>query len=142
MRRIAARPDLDAELIAVLASENPLWAQEGVRFAADLEFSPSPALAEAVRTRLDAYAKTLTDEAAIVTYDGDKRLDYYEASRLREGLRAARRLADVPRADLRPQIAALRRAVALYPKSDMASRFPREADEAEKYISARLGGAK
>jgi hypothetical protein len=73
-----------------------------------------------------------------VTYDGDKRLDYYEASKLRDALKAARRLADTSRADLRPQIAALRRAVSLYPKSNAATSFPREAEEAEKYIAARL----
>lgn len=141
-RRIAARPNLDAELIAVLGSENPLWAQEGVRFTADLQFSPSPALAEAVRARIDAYARTLTEEAKVVTYDGDKRLDYYEGSRLRESLRAARRLADLPRADLRPQIDALVQAVALYPKSETANRFPREAAETQKQITAALNAAK
>jgi hypothetical protein len=57
---------------------------------------------------------------------------------LREALQAARRLADVSRADLRPQIEAIRRAVALYPKSDAAARFPREAEEAQKYIASRL----
>lgn len=138
MRRIAARPNLDAELIEVLGSDNPLWASEGVRFVADLAFAPSPALAEAVRRRLDAYAQTLADEAKTVTYDGDKRLDYYEVSKLRDALKAARRLAEVSRADLRPQIEAIRRAVALYPKSNAASSFPREAGEAEKYIAARL----
>ena len=138
MRRIAARPNLDAELVEVLGSENPLWANEGVRFVADLAFTPSPALAEAVRRRLDAYAQTLTDEAKVVTYDGDKRLDYYERSNLGNALKAARRLAEVSRADLRPQIAALRRAVALYPNSDMATSFPREAEAAEKAIAARL----
>jgi hypothetical protein len=141
MRRIAARSNLDAELIAVLGSENPLWAAEGVRFVADLPITPSPALAEAVRRRLDVYANTLSEEAKLVTYDGDKRLDYYEASKIRNALKAARRLAEVSRADLRPQIAALRRAVTLYPKSDMASRFPREVDEAEKYIAGRLAAA-
>lgn len=138
MRRIAARPNLDSELIAVLDSPNPLWATEGVRFVADLAFAPSPALAEAVRRRLDAYAQTLTEQAKIVTYEGDKRLDYYEFSNLGQSLRAARRLADVARADLRPQIEALKRAVALYPKSDVASRFPREADETARYIATRL----
>ena len=49
MRRIAARPNLDAELVAVLGSENPLWAGEGVRFVADLPITPSPALVDAVR---------------------------------------------------------------------------------------------
>jgi hypothetical protein len=138
MRRIAARPNLDAELIAVLASENENWAAEGVRYVAELSFSPSPALAEAVRQRLDAYAKQLADGAKVVTYDGDKRLDYYERSQLREALAAARRLAEVPGADLRPQVEALQRAVVLYPKSEMAGQFPREAAETQKYIAARL----
>jgi hypothetical protein len=139
MRRIAARPNLDAELIGVLEFSNPLWASEGVRFVADLAFTPSSALVDAVRRRLDTYAEWLTKQASVVTYDGGKRLDYYEFSNLDQALRAARRLADVSRADLRPQIEALKRAVALYPKSDVAKRFPREADETIKSIAAKLG---
>jgi hypothetical protein len=138
MRRIAARSNLDAELIAVLDSENPLWSAEGLRFVAELPLTPSAALAAAVRRHIDAYAASLVKEASIVTYDGDKRLDYYEPSRLRDSLAAARRLADVSRVDLRPQVEALRQAVALYPKSDMARSFPREAAEAQKHIAARL----
>lgn len=139
MRRIAMRPNLDAELIAVLASQNENWAAEGVRFVAELDFTASPPLAEAVKRRLDAYAQGLSEGAKIVTYDGDKRLDYYEQSRLRESLAAARRLAEAPGVDLRPQVQAIRQAVALYPKSETAQRFPREAAETEKQIAARLG---
>jgi hypothetical protein len=136
MRRIAARPNIDAELIRVLASENHNWAGEGVRLVAELDIKPSPALAEAVRRRLDAYAQGLADKP--ITYDGDKRLDYYEQSRLRESLAVARKLAQTPGADLRPQVEAIRKAVALYPKSETAGRFPREAAETEKQIAARL----
>jgi hypothetical protein len=136
MRRIAARPSIDAELIRVLAAENPNWAAEGVRLVAELDIEPSPDLAEAVRRRLDAYAQGLADKP--VTYDGDKRLDYYEQSRLRESLAVARKLAQTPGADLRPQIEAIRKAVALYPKSETAGRFRREAAETEKQIAARL----
>jgi len=139
MRRIALRPNIDAELIAVLGSENDNWAAEGVRYVAELAIKPSPALAEATRRRLDAYAKSLVEGAKIVTYDGDKRLDYYEQSQLRDALAAARKLAETNRADLRPQVEAIRGAVALYPKSDTAGRFPREATETQKQIAARLG---
>jgi hypothetical protein len=137
MRRIAARPNIDSELIRVLAAENTNWAAEGVRLVAELDFKPSPDLAEAVRRRLDAYAQDLADKP--VTYEGDKRLDYYEQSRLREALAVARKLAETPGADLRPQVNAIRKAVALYPKSETAGRFPREAAETEKQIAARLG---
>jgi hypothetical protein len=139
MRRIAARPNSDAELIAVLGSGNGNWAAEGVRFVAELAIAPSPALAEAVKVRLNAYASDLTEAAKFTTYDGDKRLDYYEQSRLRDALAVSRRLADVSRVDLRPQIEAIRKAVALYPKSETAGRFPREAAEAQKHIAAHLG---
>lgn len=138
MRRVAARPRIDVELIGVLGSENPLWAAEGVRFVDQLAITPSPALADAVRKRLDTYAKDLGDGAKIVTYDGDKRLDYYEQSKLRDALAAARKLAKTANADLRGQIDALKQAVALYPKSDTARVFPREADEAKKEIAATL----
>ena len=99
LRRIAARANLEAELVAVLDSENHLWAAEGVRLVADLPFVPSAALAEAVRKRLDAYAAGLREGAKTVTYDGDKRIDYYEQSRLREALAASRKLAEAAGAD-------------------------------------------
>ncbi len=138
LRRIAARAKLEAELVAVLNSENHLWAAEGVRLVADLAFVPSTTLAEAVRKRLDAYAASLREGAKTVTYDGDKRLDYYEQSRLREALAASRKVAEAAGADFRPQIDAIQQAVALYPKSETAGRFPREADAARKEIAAIL----
>ena len=145
LRRIAARANLEAELVGVLDSANDLWAAEGVRLVADLEFVPSAALAEAVRQRLDRYAAGLRDGAGTVTYDGDKRIDYYEQSRLREALAVSRKLAETSGADLRPQIEAIRDAVALYPKSETAGRFPSEAAAAAKTIGAALakrrGGA-
>jgi hypothetical protein len=138
MRRIAARPNLEAELVAALRSSNPLWAAEGVRLVADLPFVPLPTLAEAVRGRLDAYAASLRDGAATVTYDGDKRVDYYEQSRLREALAVSRRMADAVGADFRPQIDAIGQAVARYPKSETAGRFPKEAAAARQAIAAAL----
>ena len=141
MRRIAVRPDLDAELISVLESDNPSWASEGVHFVAELAITPSPALAEAVRRRLDACAKALIDDSKVVTYDGDKRLDYFEPVRLRDALKTACKLAETNRSDLRPQLEAIRLAVALYPKSDTAVRYPREVDETQKQIAALLGVA-
>src|SRR5262249_32864195 len=138
MRRIGTRPDLDAELIMVLQSDNPNWAGEGVRFVAELPIAPSPALAEAVRPRVGAYAKFLVDDSKVITYDGDKRLDYFEGARLREALKAARKLAETNRTDLRPQLDALRQATASYPKSDLAVRYPAEVQETQKQIAAIL----
>jgi hypothetical protein len=138
MRRIAIRPNLEAELAAVLNSENHLWAAEGVRLVAELQFVPSAALAEVVRKRLDAYATGLREGAKTVTYDGDKRIDYYEQSRLREALAVSRRLAEATGADLRPQIDAVQAAVALYPKAETAARFPREAAAAKKDVETLL----
>ncbi len=125
----------------MLDSANDLWAAEGVRLVADLAFVPSAALAEAVRQRLDRYAAGLRDGAGTVTYDGDKRIDYYEQSRLREALAVSRKLAETSGADLRPQIEAIRDAVALYPKSETAGRFPREAAAAAKDDRCRAGEA-
>jgi hypothetical protein len=141
MRRIGLRPNIDAELIHVLASENDNWAAAGVSYVVELAIKPSPELAEATRRYLEAYARSLTEGAKLVTYDGDKRLDYYEQSRLRDALAVAQKLAETNRIDLRPQVEALRQAVALYPKSDTAARFPREAVETQKQIAARLGAA-
>lgn len=142
MRRIASRPTIDAELIRVLGSENGNWAAQGASYVADLAIKPSPELAEATRKYVEAYARSLTEGAKLQTYDGDKRLDYYEQSRLRDALAVARKLAETNRLDLRPQIDALRQAVALYPKSETAGWFPREAAEAQKQIAATLGAAK
>jgi hypothetical protein len=138
MRRIALRPNLEAELINVLSSENDLWAAEGVRLVAELAFVPSAALVEAARRRLDGYAAALRKGADTVTYDGDKRIDYYETSRLRETLAVGRKVAETAGADFRPQIDNIERAVALYPKSETARSFPREAAGARKHIEASL----
>jgi hypothetical protein len=138
LRRIALRANLEAELVAVLKSENHLWAAEGVRLVADLEFVPSAALADAVRQRLDRYAAGLRDGTKSITYDGDKRIDYYEQSRLREALAVSRRLAEASGVDLRPQIEAIRGAVSLYPKSETAGRFPGEAAAAARAVGAAL----
>ena len=142
MRRIASRPTIDAELIRVLGSENGNWAAQGASYVADLAIKPSPELAEAARKYLVTYARDLTEGAKLQTYDGDKRLDYYEQSRLRDGLTVARKLAETNRLDLRPQVDALRQAVALYPKSETAGWFPRDAAETQKQIAATLSAAK
>lgn len=88
--------------------------------------------------RLDAFAAELEAGAKLVTYDGDKRLDYYERSNFRNALAASKRVAESAGADLRPQIDMLVKMVALYPKSDVAHEFPREAADAKKQIAALL----
>jgi hypothetical protein len=138
LRRMSQRPNLEAEIIQVLTSANDLWAAEGVRFVADLDFKPSARVAAAAGQRIATYAAALEKGSKSVTYDGDKRLDYYERSKLLNALKAARRVAETAGADLRPQIDALLTSVALYPKSDMAREFPREAAAARKQIEAAL----
>lgn len=138
MRRIALRPTIDAELIRVLGSGNGNWAAQGASYVADLAIKPSPELAETTRKYLETYARDLTEGAKLQTYDGDKRLDYYEQSRLRDALAVGRKLAETNRLDLRSQIEALQQAVALYPKSETAGWFPREGAEARKQIAALL----
>ena len=138
LRRIGQRANLETELSNVLASTNNLWAAEGVRLVADVPFEPSATLAQAVARRLDAFADELEAGAKVVTYDGDKRLDYYERSNFRNALAAAKRVAESAGADLRPQIDALVKMTALYPKSDVAHDFPREAADAKKLIAAIL----
>jgi hypothetical protein len=138
LRRMSQRPNLEAEIIQVLNSANDLWAAEGVRFVADLDFKASRAVADATGARIAQYAAALEEGSKSVTYDGDKRLDYYERSKLLNALKAARRVAETAGVDLRAQIDALSRAVALYPKSDMAREFPREASAAKKQIEATL----
>lgn len=138
LRRIGQRANLEAELKNVLASANKLWAAEGVRLVSDVPFQPSASLAQAVAGRLDAYAAELEAGAKLVTYDGDKRLDYYERSNFHNALAASKRVAESAGADLRPQIDVLVKMVALYPKSDVAHEFPREAADAKKQIAALL----
>lgn len=138
LRRIGLRANLETELTNVLASANNLWAAEGVRLVADVPFTPSASLAQAVARRLDAFAAELEQGAKTVTYDGDKRLDYYERSNFRNALEASVRVAESAGVDLRPQIDTLVKMTALYPKSDVAHEYPREAEDAKKQIAAAL----
>jgi hypothetical protein len=91
-----------------------------------------------VAVRLDAFAAELEADAKLVTYDGDRRLDYYERSNFRNALGASKRVAESAGVDLRPQIDALVKMTALYPKSDVAHQFPREAADAKKQIAVLL----
>ncbi len=55
--------------------------------------------------------------------------------------RASVRVAESAGADLRPQIDALVKMTALYPKSDVAHEFPREAADAKKHDRGGAGEA-
>ncbi len=137
-RRVAARPDLDKELGEAIVSGNTLWAKAAFSQILRLPFKPSPALVEPVRTHIVATAERLASESKTITYDGDKRLDYYEGYGLDDILKVSERLAETAGADLTDTFEPVAHAVALYPKSDTARGFPSKVAAAKKRISQIL----
>jgi hypothetical protein len=139
LKRIAARPDLEAELTGALASDNSLWVQEALSLVARVPFAPSPAFAEPVTKAIDRLTKELADEAKIESYDGDRYIDYYRASLLSTVRDASVKMAEGAGIDLSDRLDRLRQVVAEgYPKSAAASSFPGEVAVAKKQIAATL----
>jgi hypothetical protein len=137
-RRIAARPQTEADLAQALASDNGNWSAEALWLIVKLPITPSRALVSPVRDMLAAFAEQLTLESKDVASDGGKRLDDYPSYRLEVILQVAERLAESAGADLRDSIDGVVRAVALYPKSDTAHWFPAKAADAKARIGKTL----
>ena len=137
-RRIAARPQTEADLAQALASDNGNWSAEALWLIVKLPITPSRALVSPVRDMLAAFAEQLTLESKDVASDGGKRLDDYPSYRLEVILQVAERLAESAGADLRDSIDGVVRAVALYPKSDTAHWFPAKAADAKARIAKTL----
>jgi hypothetical protein len=138
LRRLAARPQLEADLSEALASDNENWSAEALRLIVRVPFAPSAALAQPVRDAIDSYTDRLMRESNIADRDGDKRLDYYEGYTLGVILKVAERMADSAGVDLSGSIDAVARAVALYPRSDVAHSFPAQEGAAKSRVGQIL----
>jgi hypothetical protein len=134
LRRIAARPQLEAELATALASDNAAWSEAVLALIISLPFTPSATLVRPVTDAITAYADRLQEGATMSTATDD-RLDRYEGYELDTVLKLSVRMAESNGADLRDAIDAVARAVALYPKSATAQSFLRRAAETRAQIS-------
>jgi hypothetical protein len=103
-----------------------------------LPFTPSAALEKPIRGALEDIIGRFRKEATQITYDGDKRIDYYEQSTLNTTLAVAERMAESAGVDLGDELDEMQRAVALYPKSDAAYEFPGRVRDAKKTIAKSL----
>src|SRR5262249_47951886 len=63
LRRIAARPQLEAELARALASDNGNWSAEALSLIVRVPFVPSASIVPPVRDAVAAYAEGLAHEA-------------------------------------------------------------------------------
>ena len=133
-RRVAARPQLEAEIAQALASDNGNWSAEALSLIVRLPIKPSDALVQPVRESFAAFAAELTREARDAS-DNDTRPDS-AAFWLDTMLQAAQRLAETTGADLGASLDAVARAVVLYPKSEAATWFPRRLAETKEHIAA------
>jgi hypothetical protein len=138
LRRIGQRPDLEAELIEVLASSNGNWVEEGLRLIQNVPFTPSAALGEPVRAALLQRAEGLSEASKSETYAGDNAIDRYDQGLLRMTLALGQRMAESAGVDLRAALDAMQHAAALYPKSDAAQYYPAQVAEAKRAIAKTL----
>lgn len=144
-RRLAARPTLEADLIAALQCrcDNPLWAAELLWLIPRIPFTPSPALGGAVRDGIAILTVNIRDSAAKARPDErDGYIDVYLAGNLATVRDVTVRMATAAHVDLGAELDGMRRAVLeAYPRSHAARSFPGEVDAALKQIRAAMGGS-
>jgi hypothetical protein len=144
LRRIALRPHLEAELSELLATDNTLWTRELLSLIVRVPFAPSQALEKPVRDALAVvsaeirHQATATPEIGSADLHGDKAVDAYETSTLRNALQLAERMAETAGVDLSAELDDMQQAVALYRTSDAARSFPGQVAEAKKQIAKTL----
>jgi hypothetical protein len=138
LRRVAVRPTLEADLTRALADSNWNWSDEALSLIVRLPFQPSAGLVQPVHAALADMAAQLMQASREVTYEHDKWLDDYQTFRLATALQVAEKMADAAGADLRNDIDAIARAVALFPKSETARSFPAKAAETKAHIAKIL----
>ena len=137
LRRVAARPMLEAEVVRMLADSNSNWSDEALSLIARLDFRPSDALVAPVRDALAAMAMQVTEASKEVTFERDRWFDR-EAQRLNVALAVAEKMADSTGADLRDAIDGLVRAAALFAGSETERSFAAKSAEAKAHIGAIL----
>ncbi|MGH6880551.1 hypothetical protein [Hypericibacter sp.] len=139
LKRIAARPMLEADLTEALASGNSLWVQEALSLVVRLPFQPSSGLSEPVTRAIDRLTSELAEEAKAKSYDGDQYIDHYRGSLLSTVRDVAVKMASGAGLDLSDRLDRLQAVVIEgYPKSGAASTFPGEVKATKKQIAAAL----
>ncbi len=134
LRRIAARPQLEAELGEALASDNGNWSEAALALIVRLPFTPSASLVAPVRTAISAYAGHLVEALRYVT-DGDERIDEYMSDVV---LKVAIQLAESSNADLSDSIDEVAHAMAQYRTSAATRSFAAHSAETKARISSIL----
>ncbi len=148
LRRLAARPTLEADLAKDLVSKNlynSFARDSDIAFllVARVQFAPSPALEAPLRTAMSRIAAEMRKAGPGATWHGDAEiLNSYIRSgfgeRLTASLAVARRMADAG-VDLRDALRELQStAIAAYPKTKSAETYQRDVAAADKYIEAAL----
>lgn len=118
-RRVAARPQLEAELAADLASNDPSRSTEALSFIANLPFRPGAALEAPLRSALAAYAERLERSAQDPSDVEARSIDDLERATLFDVLHVGEKMAEAG-VDLREPISRVERAVAKFPNSRTA----------------------
>jgi len=150
LRRLAARPTLEADLAADLLSKNKydeLAPDSDIAFllVARVQFTPSAALEAPLRAAMARIAREMRKQGFGDRWPGDAdTLDSYIRSgfsdRLAASLVVARRMADAG-VDLRDALDDLESAAnAGYPKTKSAETYRRDIAAAGQYIAAKLAG--
>lgn len=138
LRRMGLRPDLEAELTEVLASQNTLWSREGLLLITTIPFQPSARLEQPVRAALAVISEEIRQRPATDERDGDKSVDLYESYTLRSTLGVAERMAESAGIDLGDAIDTMQQAVAASRTSEAARSFPGQAAATKARIAALL----
>lgn len=138
LRRITARPTLEAELVRMLADSNWNWSDEALSLIVRLDFRPSEGLVVSIHAALDAMAAQLTEASREVTFERDRWFDREAYRRLTMALAVADKMADITGADMRNAIDELVAAAALFAGSEAERLFMAEAAKTKAHIGATL----
>jgi hypothetical protein len=140
LRRLAARPTLEPDLIAALGSSNAELADDTFLVVAAIPFQPSAALEAPIR----AWIGRLADKIRMVRRPGedsdyDTYVDRWFADHLAAALAVSKKMAENAGVDLSDALRDLQSAIAeAYPKSDAAKTYPRAVAAERAHIDATL----
>ncbi len=144
LRRLAARPTLQADLEKDLVSSYARDSDIALLLVERVQFAPSAALEAPLRAAMSRIAGEMRKAGFGDKWPGDAvTLDSYIRSGFSERLAAslviARRMADSAGVDLRDALRELQStAIAAYPKTKSAETYGREVAAADKYIDGAL----
>ena len=138
LRRVAARPALEAELVVMLADSNWNWSDEALSLVVRLDFRPSEGFVVTIHDALMTMAGQLTTASREVTFERDMWFDREASRRLTLALEVAEKIAVSTGADVRDAIDALVAAASLFAGSDAERLFLSKAAETKARIGAAL----